>query len=224
MGRYITMLHPELQAIILKFTAECKKQGLPVLVTETWRSKTEQDNLYAQGRTKPGNIVTNCKYPQSPHCWGVAFDFCRNIKGREYDNKDGFFDKVGRIAEKMFDNTEFDLFWGGDWKNFVDKPHVEMKKYMSDCSTKNLQQKYGTPENFKKTWRTGVIAPESQKGDVEVVDKTKILHLGREIEVERILKDNTNYIKLRDLEKLGFAVSYDEVRKMPVVNGQWDLK
>lgn len=150
--RGIDKLHPELQVCVNKFLAECKKQGLNVLVTETLRTLEEQETLYAQGRTRPGKIVTNARGYQSPHAWGVAFDFCRNKKGWEYDNTDGFFDKVGRIAETMFDNTEYDLFWGGDFRTFVDKPHVEMKKYLPNNSTNWLIDNYGTPEEFMSTW------------------------------------------------------------------------
>ena len=151
--RGIDKLHPELQKCVNKFLAECKKQGLNVCITETLRTKAEQEALYAQGRTKPGKIVTNCKGYQSAHMWGIAFDFCRNVKGKEYDNSDKFFDKVGKIAKTIFDNTEYDLFWGGDFKSFVDKPHIEMIKYMPNNSTKWLINKYGTPENFMKTWK-----------------------------------------------------------------------
>lgn len=150
--RGIDKLHPELQVCVNKFLAECKKQGLNVLVTETLRTLEEQEELYAQGRTKPGKIVTNCKGFESPHCWGVSFDFCRNEKGREYDNTDGFFEFVGEIAKTIFDGTEYDLFWGGDFKSFVDKPHIEMIKYLPNNSTKWLIDTYGTPEKFMKTW------------------------------------------------------------------------
>ena len=150
--RGIDKLHPELQVCVNKFLAECKKQGLNVLVTETLRTLEEQEELYAQGRTKPGNIVTNARGYQSPHAWGVSFDFCRNEKGREYDNSDGFFEFVGEIAKTIFDNTEYDLFWGGDFKSFVDKPHIEMIKYLPNNSTKWLIDTYGTPEEFMKTW------------------------------------------------------------------------
>ena len=150
--RGIDKLHPELQVCVNKFLEECEKQNLNVLITETLRTLEEQEALYAQGRTKPGNIVTNAKGYQSPHAWGVAFDFCRNEKGREYDNSDKFFEKVGEIAKTIFDNTEYDLFWGGDFKTFVDKPHIEMIKYLPNNSTKWLIDTYKTPEEFMKTW------------------------------------------------------------------------
>lgn len=160
--RGIDKLHPELQVCVNRFLTECKKQGLNVLVTETLRTKEEQEALYAQGRTKPGNIVTNARGYQSPHAWGVAFDFCRNEKGREYDNTDGFFERVGEIAKTIFDNTEYDLFWGGDFKSFVDKPHIEMIKYLPNNSTKWLIDTYGTPEKFMKTWEVEKVEEVSE--------------------------------------------------------------
>jgi len=110
--RGVDKLHPELQKCVEKFLKECEKQGLNVLITETLRTQKEQEALYAQGRTQPGKIVTNCRGYQSPHCWGVAFDFCRNKKGWEYDNTDGFFEKVGKIAK-----TIFDILWKWDYFN-----------------------------------------------------------------------------------------------------------
>lgn len=150
--RGIDKLHPELQVCVNKFLEECKSKGLNVCITETLRTQEEQEALYAQGRTKPGKIVTNCRGFQSPHCWGVAFDFCRNVKGKEYDNSDKFFNYVGEIAKTIFDNTEYDLFWGGDFKTFVDKPHIEMKKYLPNNSTVWLIDHFGTPEEFMATW------------------------------------------------------------------------
>lgn len=148
MGRDKTKLHPELQSVAAEFEEKCKNAGLNVLITETYRSKAEQDALYAQGRTTPGNIVSNAKYPLSPHCWGVAFDFCRNVRGREYDDSDGFFRKCGEIGKSL------GLFWGGDFRSFVDKPHLELKKYLPNNSVKTLQSQYGTPENFMESWET----------------------------------------------------------------------
>ena len=146
MGREISKLHPELIPICNEFIKRCKAAGLNVLVTDTFRSKAEQTDLYSQGRTTKGNIVTNCQYPDSPHNWGVAFDFCRNVKGREYDNSDRFFERCGAIGKQL------GLTWGGDWKKFVDKPHLELKKFMPNSSCSWLKSTYGTPEKFISTW------------------------------------------------------------------------
>jgi peptidoglycan L-alanyl-D-glutamate endopeptidase CwlK len=147
-------LHPELQKICGEFLRICLDNGLNVKITDTLRSKEEQDALYAQGRTAPGDIVTTVKYPNSAHNWGVAFDICRNVKGREYDDSDNFFAKCGLIGESL------GLTWGGLWESFQDKPHFELKKFMPNSSTKWLRETYGDPDNFKKTWREDMITAE----------------------------------------------------------------
>ena len=146
MSRDTKLLHPELQEICDTFVAECRKQGLIVGISQTWRTKAEQDELYAQGRTKPGSIVTNCKYPYSPHNWGVAFDIYRNDGKGAYNDSDGWFARCGAVGKKM------GLFWGGDFRSFVDKPHFELAKYLPQNSCKTLIAKYGTPEKFRSTW------------------------------------------------------------------------
>jgi len=139
----------ELQAL-------CKAQNLPLLITETWRTMAEQDALYAQGRTKPGNIVTNCKGTdyQSPHQWGVAFDFCKNIKGQEYSDT-AFFKTVGALGKSI------GLRWGGDFQSMADMPHFQLNSLLLDTDfTTGLKNKYGTPEKFKATWETAAPPPQ----------------------------------------------------------------
>jgi len=145
--RGLEYLHPKAREKAEALQALCKKRGLALLITETFRSKAEQDELYAQGRTAPGKIVTNVRYPNSAHCWGVAFDFCRNVKGREFDDSDGFFKKVADLAKTLGGIT-----WGGDWKSIVDKPHLELTEFLPNSSTSTLKSRYRTPENFKNTW------------------------------------------------------------------------
>jgi hypothetical protein len=158
--RGIDKLHPEVmrQALVLK--ALCESRGLNVLFTDTLRTMAEQDALYAKGRTvthsadgKKLAIVTNCKGSDyaSAHQWGVALDFCQNVKGKEYSDL-AFFGQVGAIAKTL------GFFWGGDFKGFVDRPHLEYREFMPGCSTKQLKQAYGSPEKFMKTWEGGTNA------------------------------------------------------------------
>ena len=142
MARDINLLYPTVKALAEKLVAECEKQELKIKITDTLRTQAEQNALYAQGRTKPGNKVTNAKYPQSNHCWGIAFDFCRNDGQGAYNDNDGFFSKVGQVGKAL------GLDWGGDWTSFVDKPHFEYDKY---GTWRALQSKYGTPAKFLAT-------------------------------------------------------------------------
>lgn len=116
----ITALLPNAQTACNLFLAKCAEQGLKVRITETYRSQARQNELYAQGRTKPGNIVTWTK--SSRHTSRRAWDICQDIKGKEYDTSTGFFDKCGVIAESL------GITWGGKWST-PDKPHFEVSEY-----------------------------------------------------------------------------------------------
>ena len=76
------------------FMEECKRRGLAVLITETLRTKERQNELYEQGRTAPGKIVTWTK--NSKHMTGLAWDICKNKKGEEYSDLK-FFEECGMV-------------------------------------------------------------------------------------------------------------------------------
>ncbi len=115
--RDISALTPNAQIACKAFLAECEKQGLKVRITETYRSQERQNELYAIGRTKPGSKVTWTL--NSRHTSRRAWDVCQNIKGKEYDTSEGFFDKCGKVAKKL------GITWGGTWKT-PDRPHFEV--------------------------------------------------------------------------------------------------
>ena len=113
------MLRPDVEANCRKWLERCRAAGLNVLITNTVRDKEYQESLYAQGRTKPGSIVTNGRTPTfHADTAGLAFDFCKNVKGHEYDDTE-FFKKAAMIAKEM------GFSWGGDWKSFPDAPHIQ---------------------------------------------------------------------------------------------------
>jgi peptidoglycan L-alanyl-D-glutamate endopeptidase CwlK len=109
MSRNIDDLQPKVAALCHKFIAECSKQGIDVLVTCTLRTDAEQAALYAQGRTKPGTIVTNAKPGQSLHNYACAFDFVPIVHGKPLWDDHGTFEKCGVIGEKL------GLEWSGRW-------------------------------------------------------------------------------------------------------------
>lgn len=155
--RDITLCHPRLQKLATELVQKCATQGLQIKIGETLRTRSEQDALYAQGRTTPGNIVTNAKGSSysSYHQWGTAFDIYRaDGKGTYYDN-DGFFAKVGAVG------VSIGLEWGGNWKSIVDKPHFQLPDWGS--STSGIKKKYKTPEEFMKTWKEEKIVEGWQK-------------------------------------------------------------
>lgn len=72
-SREIRHLSQDMQVLYNKFNDRCRrdtwflKEGITVLLICTYRSNEEQDALFAQGRTKPGRIVTNAKAGKSKH-------------------------------------------------------------------------------------------------------------------------------------------------------------
>lgn len=91
-------------------------------VTAALRTIAEQDALYAQGRTRPGPIVTNARGGQSKHNSGAAIDAYIVLE-------DGSIDIGGELPPEVVKIGKEEGFeWGGDWKGKLkDGPHFEMK-------------------------------------------------------------------------------------------------
>lgn len=66
-SRKLKDLSGPMQSLMGTFLGLCKSAGLDILVTCTYRSNFEQEQLYAQGRTAPGPIVTDARAGQSEH-------------------------------------------------------------------------------------------------------------------------------------------------------------
>ncbi len=99
----------------------------------TFRTIAEQDAIYAQGRTKPGKIVTRARGGYSWHNYGLAVDIVliHDVDGDgDYDRAvwdvktdfDG--DKISDWMEVVQIFKSYGWDWGGDWK-FSDPPHFQ---------------------------------------------------------------------------------------------------
>jgi len=146
-GVNVSDLHPRLKVLQQQLIVKCENAGLKIRITEGVRNVERQNELYAQGRTTPGKIVTYATGTdyKSHHQWGTAFDFCRNDGTVDvYYNKDRFYEKVGAIGKSL------GLEWGGDWKDPADMPHFQLPDWGS--KTTKLRQMYTNPAEFEKTW------------------------------------------------------------------------
>ena len=81
-SRDINDLHPKVAALAKRFIRDCAEAGITVEIISTLRDNARQNALYAQGRTKPGKIVTYAKGGQSWHNYGLAFDFVVKHNGK----------------------------------------------------------------------------------------------------------------------------------------------
>lgn len=105
--------------------AEMARRQHPMKMTEGRRSLKRQQELYAQGRTKPGKRVTNAdgvrhrsKHQEQGDGTHHAIDFVFAV-GRRGVTWDGPWEVFGEVVRAH------GLVWGGDWRT-PDRPHVEV--------------------------------------------------------------------------------------------------
>jgi peptidoglycan L-alanyl-D-glutamate endopeptidase CwlK len=132
----IELLHPKLREEvrgIYKEICESLKGRAICRFAYTLRTFAEQDALFAQGRTKPGKVVTNARGGQSYHNYGLAVDIVLLVDR----DKNGTFEAASWETNVDFDGDGkadwrevVDIFkrhgwaWGGEWR-FKDDPHFE---------------------------------------------------------------------------------------------------
>lgn len=117
-------------------------------VIEGHRSYDRSDELYAQGRSKPGPIVTQAKRGESAHNFGIAADLVldgyMDRAGLQPDYRPASYDLLGELCPKH------GLVWGGTWK-FKDRPHVQMPDFVTGIAMEPLRralEKGGLPAVF----------------------------------------------------------------------------
>jgi hypothetical protein len=115
-------LHPILTTRGQTLIDLCAHAGFALLMTQGLRTFAEQDALYAQGRSKPGNIVTWAKGGQSYHNYGLAFDFVPldALNKADWDVRHPAWQRAAELGESV------GLEWGGRWSaKKRDLPHFQ---------------------------------------------------------------------------------------------------
>jgi peptidoglycan LD-endopeptidase CwlK len=130
----VRLNHPGMNPVVRDMGKELVKRahaaGVPVCITQGFRSIAEQNALYAKGRY--GNkekIVTNAPGGYSNHNFGLAIDFALYTPNGEkvvWDQKVDY-DRDGKAdwAEVVAIAKSLGFAWGGDWRGFPDAPHFE---------------------------------------------------------------------------------------------------
>jgi peptidoglycan L-alanyl-D-glutamate endopeptidase CwlK len=132
-------LEPAFKTVMAVVIAEtAAATGLTWVCTSARRTMAEQTALYAQGRTKPGKIVTKAPAGSSAHNFGLAADcapMLKNGKDIWWNAPSSVWDTYGRVCEKH------GMTWGGSFISIVDKPHVEDPRWKAE----------------RAKWRTGKV-------------------------------------------------------------------
>jgi len=88
-----------------RFIRDARLDGAPVVIVESYRTQARQNALYAQGRTKPGQVVTWTQ--NSLHTRRRAFDVAFVVNGRvTFDVPRTWWDYLGATAAR------YGLRWG----------------------------------------------------------------------------------------------------------------
>jgi len=201
-------IHPLLRLYLERIIKYANAEGIYIIITEGFRSKERQDELYAQGRTKPGIVCTNARGSDynSQHQWGVAIDFCIANDGKTWN-----YTMMKRVAEIGKEHCKH-LGWGGDWTvkvdGLIDNPHLYLDKWGKNPSP--LKKTYGLPENFLKTF-TGAVT--GTKKGLSIFNKTGKIKRKRIVQkqpngtVFNILRRGKIWCRVEYNGKYGYALS-----------------
>lgn len=116
----IELLLPEVKNYARALVHKANEVGITIKVISGLRTYAEQDALYAQGRTKSGEIVTNAKGGYSNHNFAIAFDI-GVFEGNKYLAESAKYKAVGAMG------IDLGLEWGGSWKTIIDQPHFQLR-------------------------------------------------------------------------------------------------
>lgn len=133
----VQLLHPKVRDEVIKIIERIEAgfpKNIAVRIVQGLRTIDEQNALYAQGRTKPGKIVTNAKGGSSYHNYGLAIDFAILIDKdgngvydevswdiKKDNDKDGIADWLEVVM--LFEAAGWE--WGGKWSSIKDYPHLQ---------------------------------------------------------------------------------------------------
>ena len=126
----VKLLHPKVRDEVAEIIGKIEiafPENLAIRVVQGLRTIEEQNEIYAQGRTKPGKVVTKAKGGSSFHNYGLAFDFAllydKDHNGTFETLVWGEKDPHWKDVVNYFEDNGW--FWGGNFSTIHDAPHLE---------------------------------------------------------------------------------------------------
>lgn len=122
-SRKLEDLHPYVAYLAQELIDQAHAAGIDLLVTSTFRDNESQAQLYAQGRTAPGPVVTNARPGYSFHQHHCAFDVVPLKNGKPLWSTSGPDGQVWATLGQL--GVNLGLEWAGNWKTFREYPHFQ---------------------------------------------------------------------------------------------------
>lgn len=200
----INKLADNTKAAAKKLLAYAEKNKIGVLIYETIRTEAQQRQNVNKGVSQT---------MKSYHLVGQALDF---VPTGGYSKSDTKWNGYGAADIKKFIAyaKSIGFEWGGDWKGFVDQPHLQFN-----------YKGYGTDTFGKKASSAPVKASKPSKSTnsgIKSVGKIKIVG----VSTAAIIMDKPDRIKAKNVGTIGLGKTIDiagSVRGSNNSKGYWEI-
>ncbi|MCY7961373.1 M15 family metallopeptidase [Bacillus spizizenii] len=200
----INKLADNTKAAAKKLLAYAEKNKIGVLIYETIRTEAQQRQNVNKGASQT---------MKSYHLVGQALDF---VPTGGYSKSDTKWNGYGAADIKKFIAyaKSIGFEWGGDWKGFVDSPHLQFN-----------YKGYGTDTFGKKASSAPVKASKPSKSTnsgIKSVGKIKIVGVSN----AAIIMDKPDRIKAKNVGTIGLGKTIDiagSVRGSNNSKGYWEI-
>lgn len=123
-------VHPQLVRVLKQ---AIKNTPIDFTVVEGVRTLARQQALYAQGRTKPGSVITYADGVRNPSNhqiykdgYGYAVDLYPFINGCVQLENRKALEIIASHIKQTAESMGIAVVWGGDWKRPCDPPHFQL--------------------------------------------------------------------------------------------------
>lgn len=109
-----------------------------LIIEQGLRSWAKQAELFAQGRTSPGPIVTKAAPGHGWHEFGMAVDVCPNslVSNKNWSPDSVSWKRIETMAVSL------GLFPGAEFRSFPDQPHLQLTGRFPVSPTDEVRQFY----------------------------------------------------------------------------------
>jgi peptidoglycan L-alanyl-D-glutamate endopeptidase CwlK len=121
----LQLVYPRLSEIVTQLMLQLEYESIETRITQALRSWNEQDKLYAQGRTTPGDKVTNCPGGKSYHNFGLAVDVVPSEFAPDQPYSPDWHPQHPTWKRMITLGTALGLTSGAAWRSFPDAPHFQ---------------------------------------------------------------------------------------------------
>lgn len=137
----LQLVMPELAAKITQMDTMLEQEQILIRVVQGLRTWSQQDQLYAQGRTAPGARVTNARGGYSYHNFGLAVDCVPSQFGPDQPYAPDWNSSHPAWKRMIAVGESLGLTSGATWTTIIDAPHFQLTgRFPHEAPTDEVRQ------------------------------------------------------------------------------------